>query len=112
MPHPPAHSPESHCASPQGIELRDELLGRIFGYAAVARCGRPLPAELATHVAAALVAAAAKKSFLRELSGALQGVEGGGCLTKAGQDGKYKLREKITPALPAVRKVVPTGAVW
>lgn len=53
----------------QGSELRDALLGRIFGYAAVVRSGRPLPAALASNLAAGLVAAAAKKSFLREVTG-------------------------------------------
>lgn len=59
----------------QGSELRDALLGRIFGYAAVARSGRPLPADLAASMAAGLVAAAQKKSFLREAAG---GGRGGG----------------------------------
>ena len=61
---------------PQGADLRDALLGRIFGYAAVVRSGRALPPALARSLAAGLVAAAAKKSFLREVSGA-RGVGGG-----------------------------------
>ncbi len=62
--------PYSPPATPvQGSELRDALLGRIFGYAAVARSGRPLPADLAASMADGLVAAAQKKSFLREAAG-------------------------------------------
>lgn len=59
------------CRAPplQGSELRDALLGRIFGYAAVARSGRAIPADLAAGMAAGLVAAAQKKSFLREAAG-------------------------------------------
>jgi DNA polymerase phi len=53
----------------QGSELRDALLGRIFGYAAVVRSGRPLPPDLAAGMVAALVQSAQKKSFLREVAG-------------------------------------------
>lgn len=62
--------PLSH-RSLQGTDLRDALLGRIFGYAAVVRSGRPLPAGLAVSLAEGLVTTAAKKSFLREVAGAL-----------------------------------------
>ena len=53
----------------QGTDLRDALLGRIFGYAVVVRSGKTLPAELAASMAVGLVQAAHKKSFLREASG-------------------------------------------
>jgi hypothetical protein len=59
----------SHPILLQGTELRDALLGRIFGYAAVIRSGRTLPDDLANSMAAGLVQAAQKKSFLREVAG-------------------------------------------
>lgn len=55
----------------QGTDAKDALLGRVFAYAAVARSGRvggdsAEPAESA-RVAAALVDAMQRKTFLREV---------------------------------------------
>ena len=55
----------------QGSELKEALLGRIFGYGAVVRSGRLLPTDLACRLAGALVQVAQKKSFLGEVAGKL-----------------------------------------
>jgi hypothetical protein len=57
----------------QGTDLRDALLGRVFGYAAVLRSGQPVGGKLAAGMAAGLLAAAQKKSFLREVAGEAAG---------------------------------------
>lgn len=47
-------------------EVRDALLGRVFGLAAMVRAGLVRDAEGAAKVAIALLALANKKAFLRE----------------------------------------------
>ena len=44
------------------------MLGKVFGYAAIVRCKRPIDQETAVKCAEGLVHIANKKSFLRELA--------------------------------------------
>ena len=44
------------------------MLGKIFGYAAIVRCKRPIDLATATKCAEGLVQIGNKKSFLRELA--------------------------------------------
>ena len=52
----------------QGTEAHDQMLGKVFGYAAIVRCKRPIDQETAVKCAEGLVHIANKKSFLRELA--------------------------------------------
>lgn len=52
----------------QGTEAHDQMLGKVFGYAAIVRCKRPVDQETAVKCAEGLVHIANKKSFLRELA--------------------------------------------
>ena len=52
----------------QGSEAHDQLLGRVFGYAAVIRAGHIQEGQLASRCATALIGIANKKSFLPELA--------------------------------------------
>lgn len=52
----------------QGAEAHDLMLGKIFGYAAIVRCKRPIDQANATKCAEGLVQIGNKKSFLRELA--------------------------------------------
>ena len=52
----------------QGPEAHDQLLGRLFGYAAAIRSGQIQDTQLAVRCATALIGIASKKSFLRELA--------------------------------------------
>lgn len=53
----------------QGRDLRDVLLGRVFGAAALVRSGRQLGASQAATLVAGLLEAAKKKAFCKELAG-------------------------------------------
>ncbi len=52
----------------QGSEAHDQLLGQVFGYAAIIRSSRQLDEDTAVKCAEGLVYIANKKSFLRELA--------------------------------------------
>ena len=52
----------------QGPEAHDQLLGRVFGYAAAIRAGHIKDTKLVLRCATALISIANKKSFLRELA--------------------------------------------
>lgn len=52
----------------QGTEAHDQMLGKVFGYAAIIRSGQHIDQETATRCAEGLVHIANKKSFLRELA--------------------------------------------
>lgn len=52
----------------QGTEAHDQMLGKVFGYAAIVRCKRPVDQETAVKCVEGLVHIANKKSFLRELA--------------------------------------------
>ena len=52
----------------QGTEAHDQLLGQVFGFAAVIRSGQQIDDETAVKCADGLVYIANKKSFLRELA--------------------------------------------
>ena len=52
----------------QGTEAHDQMLGKVFGYAAIVRCKRPIDQETAVKCTEGLVHIANKKSFLRELA--------------------------------------------
>lgn len=52
----------------QGPEAHDQLLGRLFGYAAAIRAGQIQDTQLTVRCATALISIANKKSFLRELA--------------------------------------------
>lgn len=56
------------CCIMQGPEAHDQLLGRVFGYAAAIRAGRIMGTKLVLRCATALIGIANKKSFLRELA--------------------------------------------
>ena len=50
----------------QGSDAKDALLGRIFGYSAFSQAGRGASNVVADRLAASLIAAMGRKSFLRE----------------------------------------------
>lgn len=52
----------------QGSEAHDQLLGQVFGYAAIVRSGLHLDQPTAVTCAEGLTHIANKKSFLRELA--------------------------------------------
>ena len=52
----------------QGSEVRDALLGHLFGLAAVVRAGRVAEEAPALRMAALLLKLAGKKVFLREVA--------------------------------------------
>ena len=52
----------------QGSEMRDALLGHLFGLAAVVRAGRVAEEAPALRMAALLLKLAGKKVFLREVA--------------------------------------------
>ncbi|KAL3158646.1 hypothetical protein ABBQ32_011390 [Trebouxia sp. C0010 RCD-2024] len=52
----------------KGTEAHDQMLGKIFGFAAIVRCKRAMDQETATKCAEGLIQIANKKSFLRELA--------------------------------------------
>ena len=56
---------EGACAL-QGSDAKDALLGRIFGYSAFSQAGRGASNVVADRLAASLIAAMGRKSFLRE----------------------------------------------
>ena len=52
----------------QGSEAHDQLLGQVFGYAAIIRSEQQIDANSAAQCADGLTSIASKKSFLRELA--------------------------------------------
>ncbi|KAL3135482.1 hypothetical protein ABBQ38_005962 [Trebouxia sp. C0009 RCD-2024] len=52
----------------KGTEAHDQMLGKVFGFAAIVRCKRAIDQETATKCAEGLIQIANKKSFLRELA--------------------------------------------
>ena len=52
----------------QGSEAHDQLLGQVFGYAAIIRSGQQIDQQTAVRCAEGLTHIANKKSFLRELA--------------------------------------------
>ena len=52
----------------QGTEAHDQMLGKVFGFAAIVRCKRTIDQDTATKCAEGLIQIANKKSFLRELA--------------------------------------------
>ena len=52
----------------QGTEAHDQLLGQVFGYAAIIRSGQRIDQETAVKCAQGLTHIASKKAFLRELT--------------------------------------------
>lgn len=56
------------CCLLQGSEAHDQLLGQVFGYAAIIRSGLHIDQATAVTCAEGLTLIANKKSFLRELA--------------------------------------------
>ncbi len=56
------------CCLLQGSEAHDQLLGQVFGYAAIIRSGLHIDQPTAVTCAEGLTHIANKKSFLRELA--------------------------------------------
>lgn len=56
------------CCHLQGSEAHDQLLGQVFGYAAITRSGLHIDQPTAARCAEGLTHIANKKSFLRELA--------------------------------------------
>ncbi len=83
----------------QGSEMRDALLGHLFGLAAVVRAGRVTEEAPALRMAALLLKLAGKKVFLREVAASV-------LLQLAG--------ERQPSALPRSNEKcpLPTGTAW
>ncbi len=56
------------CCLLQGSEAHDQLLGQVFGYAAIIRSGLKIEQPTAVTCAEGLTQIANKKSFLKELA--------------------------------------------
>ena len=52
----------------QGSEAHDQLLGQVFGYAAIIRSEQQIDSDSAAQCADGLASIASRKSFLRELA--------------------------------------------
>lgn len=57
-----------HTLRLQGSEAHDQLLGQVFGYAAIIRSGQQMDQQTAVRCAEGLTHIANRKSFLRELA--------------------------------------------